>query len=205
MEIERKNVDTYNLIATDFSDKRYNMWDWIQIFLSNFVSNNNILDVGCGNGRNMNYPNLNFTGIDNCNTFINICKNRKLNVIKSDMVNIPLPNNTFNGIISIASFHHLATIERRELCLQELKRLLTPNGKLLISIWSKDQHHNKKLNFKYGDNYIPWKDTSGHIKGNRYYYIFRLDEIKELFQKYFTIEEYFWNHGNDIFILKNLF
>jgi len=53
MEIEKKNVDTYNLIATDFSDKRYNMWDWIQIFLSNFVSNNNILDVGCGNGRNI--------------------------------------------------------------------------------------------------------------------------------------------------------
>ena len=55
----------------------------------------------------------------------------------------------------------------------------------------------------FGDNYIPWKDNKGHIKGNRYYYIFKFKEIRELLQKYFNIEKFFWYHGNEIFILNN--
>ena len=203
MDIELKVVEVYNQIANEFSEKRYYIWSWIANFLKTFNKNSKILDIGCGNGRNMLYPNLDFTGIDNCDGFINICNSKQLNVLKSDMTNIPFPDNSFDGIISIASFHHLSTIDRREKCLREMKRLLNKNGKILLSVWSKDQKHNKKLNFNFGDNYIPWKDNKGHIKGNRYYYIFKFKEIRELLQKYFNIEKCFWYHGNEIFILNN--
>ena len=31
------------------------------------------------------------------------------------------------------------------------------------------------------------------------YYIFKLDEIKELLQEYFIIDKYYWDSGNNIF------
>lgn len=204
MEKEIRNKQVYNIIASEFSNSRINRWFWIDDFLKQFNKESTILDIGCGNGRNMTFPNLNFIGVDNCSNFIKICKDRHLNALNCDMCNIPLPEHMFDGIISIASFHHLCNLERRKLSLLEMKRMLKNNGKILLSIWSIDQSHNRKLNFNYGDNYIPWKNKDGSIKENRYYYIFKLEEIKLLIQEFFIIEKYFWNHGNDIFILKNI-
>ena len=203
MDTEIKNIEVYNQIANEFSNSRINRWFWIDDFLSKFNKKSLILDIGCGNGRNMTYPDLNFIGIDNCPNFIKICKDKNLNVMESDMTEIPLLENNFDGIISIASFHHLSTVERRINSLLEMKRMLKKNGKVLLSVWSIDQHHNKKLNFTYGNNYVPWKNKDGTIKEQRYYYIFKLDELKSLIEKYFIIEKHFWNHGNEIFILKS--
>jgi len=207
MEFEYTNVkNIYANIEIEFSDKRYNKWDWIEEFINKNKFGSTILDVGCGNGRNMINNNYIFYGIDNCNNFINIATQKKLNVLLSDMTRIPFINNYFDAIISIASFHHLSTIDRREQCLNELNRILKPNGQLLFSVWSINQSHNKKLNNKFihGDNIVPWKDSKGNIKGNRYYYIFNIEEIKQLLEKYFVIENHFWNHGNEIFICKKI-
>lgn len=200
-QIELDNINTYNSIATNFSDKRRNKWSWIDDYIFSLDKSSSILDIGCGNGRNMEYDNYDFYGIDNCENFISICKDKKLNVKLSDMTNIMYGNFCFDGIISIASFHHLSTKERRLKALAEMKRVLKPNGTILLSIWSKNQSHNKKLNFNYGDNYVPWKSTDGSVISNRYYYIFGIMEIKELLSSYFKIEKHFWCHGNDIFIL----
>ena len=201
MDIESKNIEVYNQIATEFSDKRFSSWNWIDDFLNSFPEGNLILDLGCGNGRNMTKQHLNFIGIDNCHNFINICKTKGLSVLECDMGNIPLHEEMFNGIISIASFHHLSNIDRRKQVLIEMKRMLKDDGKILLSIWSIDQSHNPKLNFTFGDNYVPWKDNQGNVKGERYYYIFNKDEIENLLSTYFTIENHFWDHGNEIFIL----
>lgn len=201
MDIESKNIEVYNQIADNFSEKRFSSWSWIDSFLNSFEKNKMILDIGCGNGRNMTNKDLNFIGIDNCHNFISICKKKGLIVLECDMINIPLPEQLFDGITVIASYHHLSTHERREQSLMEMKRMLKNDGKILLSVWSIDQRHNPKLNFNYGDNYVPWKDSTGTIKGNRYYYIFQLDEITNLLEKYFKIQSHFWDHGNEIFTL----
>jgi SAM-dependent methyltransferase len=206
MEFEITNVkNIYENIANEFSEKRMTKWDWIDDFIYSFPINSNLLDLGCGSGRNMEYNNYNFYGIDNCINFINIAKSKNLNVLLSDMVQLPFKNNTFDGIIMIASFHHLSTNERRTLCLTEIKQKLKINGKMLLSIWSINQSHNKRLNnkFNYGDNIVPFKDNKGNILGNRYYYIFKIDEIKELLSNYFTIISHEWIYGNEVFILSN--
>lgn len=207
MEFETINVkNIYEDIADEFSDKRYNKWDWIEEFINNNNDGALILDVGCGNGRNMINNKYIFYGIDNCVNFIKISQQKNLNVLLSDMTTIPFIDNYFDSIMSIASFHHLSNVDRRLLCLSELKRVLKPSGSLLLSVWSINQTHNKKLNnkFVYGDNIIPWKDNKGNIKGNRYYYIFNIDEIITLLNKFFIIKKHFWNHGNEIFILHNM-
>jgi tRNA (uracil-5-)-methyltransferase TRM9 len=191
----------YKNIAKQFSNKRQYQWTWITYFIKSNVKNSLILDVGCGNGRNMNYQDYKFIGIDNCEEFVKICKDDGKNVLLSNMTNIPFTDGYFDAIISIASFHHLNNDTDRNQCLQELQRLLKYNGKVLLSVWSIDQHHNKKLNFNYGDNYIPWKNNKGEILKMRYYYIFKLDELSNLLKKYFTIKHHSWIHGNEVFIL----
>lgn len=199
--IEQKNIECYNNIAEKFSNKRLNNWCWIDSFINSLPLNSTVLDIGCGNGRNMNYKNFNFIGIDNCPNFISICKEKNKKVILSDMMNIPLKDQTADAILLIASFHHLSNVERRMNTLKEIKRLLKKNGKILLSIWSKNQNHNNKLKFNYGDNYIPWKNSDGTVKSLRYYYIFKINEITDLLSKFFKISNYYWIHGNEVFEL----
>ncbi len=206
MEFETANVkNVYENIATEFSNTRQTKWDWIEEYLDNLPSNNIILDIGCGNGRNMMNDKHTFIGIDNCSNFVNIACKSNLNVILSDMTNMPFNDNYFDNIIMIASFHHLSTIDRRLKCLEEINRVLKKTGTILLSVWSINQSHNKRLNnvFHYGDNIVPWKDNMNNIKGNRYYYIFKMDELYELFSTHFKIIKHFWNYGNEIFILEN--
>ncbi len=205
MDFEHNYVKSiYENIATNFSDKRYSSWDWIDNFINIYPKKSKILDIGCGNGRNMKNINYIFYGVDNCSNFIELAKQVTPNVFLCEMTNLPFPDNYFDAIISIASFHHLSTIERRNECLKEMKRVLKPNGKILLSIWSKNQSHNKKLDnkFEYGINMVPWKDNKGNVMGNRYYYIFQIEEIYALLNKYFNIDCHEWIHGNEIFILQ---
>ena len=87
----------------------------------------------------MIYPDINFVGVDNCENLLKICQDKGLNVVYGDMCSLPLKDNSADFIISIASFHHLSTIERRTQALKEFYRVLKPGGNLLISVWSKTQ------------------------------------------------------------------
>ena len=133
--IEKNNVkDVYEIISKHFSNTRVFTWSWISDFVNSLEKNSLILDIGCGNGRNMEFNNYNFIGIDNCDGFLNICREKKLNVLNASMTNIPLLSNTFDAIICIASFHHLSSNISRLNSLLEMKRLLKNNGKIMLSI-----------------------------------------------------------------------
>ena len=117
-----------------------------------------ILDIGCGNGRNMLYNGFEFSGIDISNEFVKICVSRGLNVKKGTMIDLPFEDNTFNVILSIASFHHLNNENDRNKALQEMKRVLQPGGIVLLYVWSKNQPKRTKRVFEnYGDVLVPWK------------------------------------------------
>ena len=80
---------------------------------------------------------------------------------------------------------------------------------MLLSVWSINQPAKTKRKFNnYGDINVNWNTNRKDIDGNfiiipRYYYIFQLNEIKELLSTYFTIEKYYWDCGNEIFELVN--
>ena len=93
--IEKTQVkDVYEKIANHFNNTRTYKWSWVNDFLDNIKKNILIYDIGCGNGRNMNYKNLNFIGIDNCENFTKICREKKLNIINANITNIPLKNDS---------------------------------------------------------------------------------------------------------------
>ena len=196
---ENINVkDVYEIIANDFDDTRKAHWDWIEDFLNQFPKKSLIYDIGCGSGRNIREGMI---GIDNCHNFIKICKSKDLNVILGNMNDLPFETNSGIGLISIASFHHLKTVELRLKTLSEFKRVLVKGSRLMISVWSINQGENKKLKFVYGDNLVPW--TKHGKTHQRYYYIFKNQEIIDLFEKVgMKLIKHQWNHGNEIFILE---
>ena len=213
--IEKTAVkEIYTEIAEHFSNKRQNQWDWITKFVQNVNIDKinksiNVLDIGCGNGRNMTEFNPEICGvfgIDNCEKFVQICNDRGLNVIQSDMSQMPFKDNYFHYFLSIASFHHLSTIERRIQTLREINRVAKVGALMLISVWSLKQPENTPQSKKikdYGDNFVQW-NKDGKIY-DRYYYIFKVDEITSLFNKTgWKIISYNWEYGNEVFIITKL-
>jgi ubiquinone/menaquinone biosynthesis C-methylase UbiE len=201
MEIENTYVfQTYSQIAHHFNNTRHYKWPCVENFLKFIPSNSLILDIGCGNGRNMLNPNHIFIGFDTCPEFLSICKSKGLSTLYNDMTQIPFRDNTFDALLSIASFHHLATIERRMKSLNEMYRILKPGGKLLLTIWSKNQPNKTKRIFEnYGNNYVAWKSNNTELQ--RYYYIFKVNELITLaIAVGFQLDNNYWDCGNEVFI-----
>jgi len=197
--LEKNNVkDVYENIAEQFRVTRVYTWSWIKSFVNTLPDNSIIYDIGCGNGRNMIFNNHTMIGIDNCKKFVNMCLNDNKLAIQANMTNINLPNNSADAIICIASFHHLSNIENRVKALNEMKRLIKPGQKILLSVWSFNQPKKTRILFNsYGNQLVSWNH-----KYKRFYYIFRIEEIKALFK---CVELELMNHiydcGNEIFIL----
>jgi alkylated DNA repair protein alkB family protein 8 len=196
--------EVYEEIAPHFSKTRVYKWSWVIDFLDSLKRDSIVYDLGCGNGRNMNHGSLKFIGIDNCENFISICKSKNLSVINSNITKIPLDNNSADAIICIAVFHHLSSIENRIQSLLEMKRLVKQGGKILLSIWSINQPQKTRRSFNnYGNNIVLW-NSYGKVY-ERYYYIFKLDEIKELIKRAgLIILNYDYSCGNEVFILMKI-
>lgn len=205
---EVENVtNVYNKIASKFSDSRpqftVNGWGWPGNFLiKNTKNGDNILDIGCGGGRIgevCTEIKRKYIGYDSSEVFVQICKDKGLKAVVGDMCELPFEDEFFDNITMIASFHHLATVERRRQALNEMHRVLKKGGKILCSVWSKNQPEKTRRVFThYGDTIVPWNKIH-----QRYYYIFMIEEIKNLFtDAKFTILSHSWECGNEVFVIE---
>lgn len=188
----------YDYIASEFNTTRVYKWEWISDYINSLPKNSLIYDIGCGSGRNMQYSGYRFIGFDNSISFIELCRKKGLIVHYSEITDIKVRNSSADSIICIATFHHLSTYKNRIKALKELKRIVKNKGTILLSVWAKEQPEKTRVIFKdYGDNIVYWKNTHP-----RYYYIFKLEEIKLLFEKVgLNIVRDFYDCGNNVFIL----
>ena len=146
--LEQEKVHkVYSAIADHFSNTRFNQWQWITDFINETAKPGNlVLDIGCGNGRNMEgYDKNHVYGIDTCPEFVEICNERGFQVLQANMCHIPFPDNYFDHLLCIASFHHLSTEERRLEALREMHRVLKPHGRLVMSDPTCEQPMNDEL------------------------------------------------------------
>lgn len=192
--------DIYNKIARDFDKTRYSIWNCVADFLNIFKSNSLILDIGCGNGKNMlSKTDLQFKGIDLSEELVKICINKGLDVTEADMTSIPFSDNTFDGFMAVASYHHLSTDESRTQALNEMYRILKPNGLGLIVVWAMEQPDDSRFNFTNTDEFVKWTDKKTKKTFNRYYHIYRsndlVNEITKL-EPRFEIKKQIWEKGN---------
>lgn len=192
----------YNTIANDFNKKRYSVWACVQHFLDSITPYTTLLEVGCGNGKNMLYRNdLETVGVDISEEQVSICKAKNLNVEKANMTCLPFDNASFDNIICIAVYHHLETDEERKKSLEEMYRVLRVNGKVFLTVWAMEQESSSKRKFTSVDSMVSWKlNDSSHY---RYYHIYSEKMLEDEVQRLsdFVVKSVSYELGNWCIIL----
>lgn len=198
----------YNTIADEFDKTRVRLWPCVTKYLDLFNTNSKILDIGCGNGKYMTYRNdINIIGIDISIELVKICIKKNLNVIHGNMINLPFDDNTFDGLLVVASYHHLDNETDRKKSLNEMYRILKKDGLCFIEVWAMEQEDkiNKNTNFKNNNNLVKWKSIKTGDIYYRYYNIYSKNElIKEIteLKPEFKIINNGYEKGNYYIILK---
>jgi ubiquinone/menaquinone biosynthesis C-methylase UbiE len=106
-------------------------------------SHERILDLGCGTGTLIqrllhSAPEIEIVGIDPSAEMLNVARQKlpksvELRVGSAD--SIPFANESFDLIISTNAFHYFRNPSQ---AIQEAKRVLKPNGHLVITDWCDD-------------------------------------------------------------------
>ena len=151
----------YDSHATAFSKSRFRIWPCVKKFLDILPPNSKVLDIGCGNGKNMTYrTDIQMYGLEKSQALCNICAAKGLKVVQGDALKLPFEDNSFDAIIMIAVIHHIHPEQHKQV-LQEIKRVLKPSGKCLITNWSVEQPEDARRQFQTGLNWVIWKGKEG--------------------------------------------
>lgn len=187
---------TYNQIAGEFHNSRKRMQSDLNFLKPYIHKEQKIADIGCGNGRlgyfisSIHGDAKYYTGIDNSEKLIEIAQKEhpEWKFIEGDFLTLPLQNESMDLIVSIRAFHHLTSKKFRLQALNEMKRVMKNNGKVIITVWNLWHWKNWKLLmkafvrsiFSFGvyspkDTLVPWGQ-----KIKRYYHAFTTYELQKL-------------------------
>lgn len=205
---EQYVYNTYNKIAYEFSNSRYKVWDSVNKFISELPKNSEVLEVGCGNGKNLLIRNdLIFKGCDISDEFVKICKNKQLDVIRDDITNLSFVNDSIDNTLCVAVIHHMVNEERRLKAISELIRITKPNGQIFIEVWAMEQDNDSRIKFDEQDNLVPFKNKhTGENLGNRFYHVFKQGELEKLINNFDNVKiiNSFYEKGNWGVIIKKI-
>jgi len=190
--------DNYNLIAASFNSTRQSGWPEFKYIEEYIVSGQRIFDWGCGNGRYFEAvkdKKIFYYGADISRELIKFARAKYQSQIESGQAEfvctengeINFPNNFFDLVIMIASFHHLPSFETRLELLKKINKEMKLGGRIVMTNWNLGSIWalNKKLKpgwkeLSKNDFLVPWKDKDGKIITQRYYHSFSKAELKDL-------------------------
>ncbi|XP_055334019.1 alkylated DNA repair protein alkB homolog 8-like [Paramacrobiotus metropolitanus] len=147
LSLEESHVyQVYEDIAAHFSQTRYKPWPKVVEFVESIPCGGVVADVGCGNGKYLGLSKQIFeVGCDRSVNLIDICRDRKLEVLISDVLSLPFRDGCCDGVLCIAVIHHLSSQERRIKALRELVRVLSVNGSALVYVWALEQKKDQRV------------------------------------------------------------
>ena len=174
--LKQQNVlEVYDQIAEKFDKTRTYLWPTVKQFLEDIPQHYMMLEVGVGNGRNLDGTSCYCVGIDVCQKFLQMSK-PKGEMARADQALLPFRSNMFDVVISIAVFHHLPTEEERLQCAKDMMRVLRKGGKLFLQNF-------EKMGEQTSDIFLKWKNPDKQVF-NRYYHRFEVEELQRYFQGY---------------------
>ena len=129
-----------------------------------------ILDFGCGSltlsiMAAQRYPQAQFFGVDIDAKIISIAKeklsktNLSIDIQQYDGNTLPYPDNSFDYVMSSLVFHHL-TLRQKYFALEEIRRVLKPNGEFHIADFGKPADAFQRLWF-YSVQLLDGFETTG--------------------------------------------
>lgn len=142
MDIKRKTAETYDKIASVYSNTRVaHFWVDEFDFFKSIIDGKKVIDMGCGEGRDaiiFTKNGFDYTGIDISSGMLKIAKERVKSGVfqQADFSETDFPNGTFDGFWAAASFIHVPKDDIRSV-LQEARRVTKAGGVGFISMKEK--------------------------------------------------------------------
>ncbi|MFA5128706.1 MAG: class I SAM-dependent methyltransferase [Patescibacteria group bacterium] len=235
-KILNKVKTDYAIIAPQFSAKRQKFWDEMRDFAESLGSGDRVLDLGCGNGRLyevLKDKSIDYTGVDNSSELLDLAKKRwgenaSRKFLLGDAINLDWwKGEKYNVVFLIATLHHIPSRDLRKKVLENVGRVLAPNGFLIMTNWALFRKKYLMLVTKniilkllgrsdldFGDASVPWKSSeTGKVMAERYVHAFTLRELKrlvkesgfEILENFYSIDDkkaHFWNGKNIVTIAK---
>ncbi|MFH1770971.1 MAG: class I SAM-dependent methyltransferase [archaeon] len=144
--------------------------EFIKKYLSKVPKNKTILDVGCGEGVLVNEfksKGYNIKGLD--------YNYSSKNVLKGDITNMKLKDNTYDLIMALDVLEHLSFADQ-ELAVKEMKRIIKKSGRILLTIPNLS-HFASRFTFLFLGKLLRTSEIERHI-GDR-----PISEYLDLFRK----------------------
>ena len=134
-----RTIDTYDRHAATYDEETRNFWEkFPSTFLDTFAAEAQyrVLDVGSGPGRDallLDSHGLEVTCLDASKSMVELCISHGLTAIEGDLLSLPFPDGSFDGVWSYTSLLHLPRIEAARAML-EMHRVLRANGVLGLGL-----------------------------------------------------------------------
>ncbi|MDZ7745597.1 MAG: class I SAM-dependent methyltransferase [Halobacteriales archaeon] len=191
---------TYDRIAAHFSQTRAEPWPQIPAFLDGRTGGVGVA-LGCGNGRHVELL------VDHCERAVGLDLSRALlglateratdddaDWVQGTVTQPPFATDSVDLGLYIATLHHLDSRATRRESLDELARVLAPDGNALVSVWSTTHPtFDETTGF---DTVVDWTLPDGETVP-RYYHIYDPEEFeRDLDSSALTVNRTFTEDGN---------
>ncbi|ELY52306.1 class I SAM-dependent methyltransferase [Natronococcus jeotgali] len=187
MNRRRAVRDTYDRIAAHFASTREYAWPEVEAFLADRDVERAVgLDLGCGNCRHAQLlaesAGIERTiGLDVSRGLLETGRERArergfdVALVQGDAAALPLADDSIDVAVYVATLHHLPTRAARLASLDELARVLVPDGRALVSAWS--TAHDRFDETEGFDTTVEWTLPGGETV-DRFYHIYDIAEFE---------------------------
>jgi len=199
----------YDEIATHFSKTRAFPWPEVTEFLDATKTDDWQvgLDVGCGNGRHAAVLSEHADRVVALDVSRDLLAESRAKMdengwraalVQGEASQLPVESGTVDGVLYVATLHHLPDRETRIQSLSELSRVLTADGRALVSAWSTahdrfDAAPDAPEGF---DTTVDWTLPSGETVP-RFYHIYSPPEFeRDLRESGLSIVDTYVSSGN---------
>lgn len=124
---------------------RYSLQDYMHdVFQFDTFAGKTVLEIGCGggidsaefarNGALVTSTDFTEIGVKTTSELLEEA-NLPVNVMQADATNLQFEDNTFDCVYSFGVLHHIPDIRK---ALSEIKRVLKPDGQIMVMVYNKD-------------------------------------------------------------------
>lgn len=172
--MDKQTINTYNQLAKDYDNETIDFWERFPVSIVNKyieLTKGKILNVGSGPGRDgliLKKAGLDVICLDASEEMINLSKQKGLESVLGDFMDLPFENNSFDGVWAYTSLLHIPKIQIDK-PLSEIRRVLKDNGTFGLGLIE-------------GDNEL-YRESSG-MNQLRWFSFYKKEEIENLLLKH---------------------
>jgi SAM-dependent methyltransferase len=191
----------FDAIADEFDASRTRPWRETLQFETALPRTARVLDLGCGNGRNLAVfaeRGHAVVGLDaSAGLLARAASRGRRGLVRGDAIALPFSDGSFDAVHTVAALHHLPTEGERRQSATEVARVLRSGGLALFSVWA---HEQDRFASGPADVDVPWRRSDGRVVP-RFYHLFRGGELEGLVRDARLVVEAAWPERDNHVVL----